>query len=77
MGQVANTLNGREDGKLPSQLVANPKGHYIVETVLHNTSKFKPSPHCEVEEGLTIMCKKRWMSKLKSHRIFRRTRVNK
>jgi uncharacterized coiled-coil protein SlyX len=30
MGQLANTLNRREDGKLPSQLVANPKGHYLV-----------------------------------------------
>jgi uncharacterized coiled-coil protein SlyX len=30
MGQLANTLNRREDGKLPSQPVANPKGHYMV-----------------------------------------------
>jgi hypothetical protein len=31
MGQMANTLNKREEGTLPSQLVANPKGHYMVE----------------------------------------------
>jgi hypothetical protein len=31
MGQMANTLNKREDGTLPSQPVANPKGHYMVE----------------------------------------------
>ena len=26
VGQIANTLNMREEGKLPSQLVVNPKG---------------------------------------------------
>jgi len=31
MGQMANTLNKSEDGRLPSQPVANPKGHYMVE----------------------------------------------
>jgi len=31
MGQMANTINKREDGTLPSQPVANPKGHYMVE----------------------------------------------
>jgi hypothetical protein len=31
MGQMANTLNKREDGTLPSQPMANPKGHYMVE----------------------------------------------
>jgi uncharacterized coiled-coil protein SlyX len=31
MGQMANTHNKREEGKLPSQPVANPRGHYIVE----------------------------------------------
>jgi hypothetical protein len=31
MGQIANTLNKREEGKLPSQPVSNPKGHYMVE----------------------------------------------
>jgi hypothetical protein len=30
VGQIANTLNKREEGKLPSQLVVNPKGHYMV-----------------------------------------------
>ncbi|XP_062155263.1 uncharacterized protein LOC133863335 [Alnus glutinosa] len=28
---MANTLNKREEGTLPSQPVANPKGHYMVE----------------------------------------------
>jgi hypothetical protein len=31
LGQVDNTLNRREDEKLPSQPVANPKGHYMLE----------------------------------------------
>jgi hypothetical protein len=31
MGQMANTINKREEGTLPSQPVANPKGHYMVE----------------------------------------------
>jgi hypothetical protein len=31
MGQLANTLNRREEGKLPSQLVMNPKGLYMVD----------------------------------------------
>jgi hypothetical protein len=31
VGQIANTLNRREEGKLPSQLVLNPKGLYMVE----------------------------------------------
>jgi hypothetical protein len=30
VGQMANTLNKREEGKLPSQLVVNPKGLYMV-----------------------------------------------
>jgi hypothetical protein len=30
VGQMANTLNRREEGKLPSQLVVNPKGLYMV-----------------------------------------------
>jgi hypothetical protein len=30
MGQMANILNRREEGKLPSQLVMNPKGLYMV-----------------------------------------------
>jgi hypothetical protein len=31
MGQLANTLNKREEGKLPSQPVMNPKGLYMVD----------------------------------------------
>ena len=31
IGQIANTLNRREEGKLPSQVVVNPKGLYMVE----------------------------------------------
>jgi hypothetical protein len=31
MGQLANTLNRREEGKLPSQPVMNPKGLYMVD----------------------------------------------
>jgi hypothetical protein len=27
---MANTLNRREEGKLPSQPVVNPKGHYMI-----------------------------------------------
>jgi hypothetical protein len=77
LGQVDNTLNRREDEKLPSQPVANPKGHYMLKKVLHSTNKFRLSPHCEVEEGSTIMCRKRRMSKLSSHRTCRRKKVRK
>jgi hypothetical protein len=31
MGQMANTLNRREEGKLPSQPVTNPKGLYMMD----------------------------------------------
>jgi uncharacterized coiled-coil protein SlyX len=31
MGQMANTLNRREEGKLPSQPVINPKGLYMID----------------------------------------------
>jgi uncharacterized coiled-coil protein SlyX len=31
MGQMANTFNRREEGKLPSQLVMNPKGLYMID----------------------------------------------
>jgi hypothetical protein len=31
MGQMANTLNRREEGKLPSQPVVNPKGLYMID----------------------------------------------
>jgi hypothetical protein len=36
MGHIANTLNMREDGRLPSQPVANPKGHYMEEASTSN-----------------------------------------
>ncbi|XP_062164944.1 uncharacterized protein LOC133871523 [Alnus glutinosa] len=36
MGQMANTFNRMEEGKLPSQLVANPKGHYMAEASTSN-----------------------------------------
>jgi uncharacterized coiled-coil protein SlyX len=35
VGQIANTLNRREEGKLPSQSVVNPKGLYMVNTTSH------------------------------------------
>jgi hypothetical protein len=35
MGQMANTLNRREEGKLPSQPVVNPKGLYMVNETSH------------------------------------------
>ena len=31
VGQIANTLNRMEEGKLPSQPMVNPKGLYMVE----------------------------------------------
>jgi hypothetical protein len=31
VGQLANALNQRKEGKLPSQPVANPKGHYMID----------------------------------------------
>jgi AICAR transformylase/IMP cyclohydrolase PurH len=36
MGQMANTLNRMEEGKLPSQPVVNSKGHYMVEASTSN-----------------------------------------
>jgi hypothetical protein len=36
---LANSLNKRKEGKLPSQLVANPKGQYMVdENALDSTT---------------------------------------
>jgi uncharacterized coiled-coil protein SlyX len=35
MGEMANTLNKREEGKLPSQPVVNPKGLYMVNATSH------------------------------------------
>jgi hypothetical protein len=46
MGQMANTLNKREEGTLTSQLVANSKGHYMVEG---NTSY-----HQQVQANTTL-----------------------
>jgi uncharacterized coiled-coil protein SlyX len=40
MGQMANTLNKREEGTLPSQPVANPNGHYMAEASTSNHQKF-------------------------------------
>jgi hypothetical protein len=31
MGQLANTINRREEGKFPSQPVMNPKGLYMID----------------------------------------------
>jgi hypothetical protein len=35
VGQIANTLNRREEGKLPSQPFVNPKGLYMVNETSH------------------------------------------
>jgi uncharacterized coiled-coil protein SlyX len=35
MGQMVNTLNRREEGKLPSKPVVNPKGLYMVNETSH------------------------------------------
>jgi hypothetical protein len=35
LGQMANTLNRREEGKLPYQPVVNPKGLYMVNATSH------------------------------------------
>jgi hypothetical protein len=47
IGQMANTLNMREDGKLPSQPVTNLKGHYMIE---EGTSHHQQVQAIEVEE---------------------------
>ena len=36
--QIANTLHRRKEGKLPSQLVTNPKRHYMVDANKASTS---------------------------------------
>ena len=45
VGQMANTLSRREEGKLPSQSVANPKGLYMVNEETSPHQHFSPSPH--------------------------------
>jgi hypothetical protein len=45
MGQMANTLNRREEGKLPSQPVMNPKGLYMVN---------EETPHQHVQSITTL-----------------------
>jgi hypothetical protein len=36
LGKMANTLNRLEDGKLPNQPVANPRGQYMVDESTSN-----------------------------------------
>jgi hypothetical protein len=45
MGEMANTLNRREEGKLPSQPVMNPKGLYMVN---------EETPHQHVQSITTL-----------------------
>jgi hypothetical protein len=45
MGQMVNTLNRREEGKLPSQPVMNPKGLYMVN---------EETPHQHVQSITTL-----------------------
>jgi hypothetical protein len=49
MGQLANTLNRREEGKLPSQPVVNPKGLYMVN---------EETSHQHVQSITTLRSKK-------------------
>ena len=39
MRQLANTLNRRDEGKLPSQVVNNPKGQNNLRVERHNHGK--------------------------------------
>jgi len=41
-GQLANALNQREEGKLPSQPTPNPKGHYMNDEHASNNSHHEP-----------------------------------
>jgi hypothetical protein len=47
IGQLANSLSQREEGKLPSQPMANPKGHYMID---ENASS---SSHHEKVQAIT------------------------
>ena len=49
MGQLANALNKREEGKLPSQPVSNPRGQYMAQENQPNTI------HHEQANALTIL----------------------
>jgi hypothetical protein len=49
VGQMANTLNRREEGKLPSQPVVNPKGLYMVN---------EETSHQHVQSITTLRSKK-------------------
>jgi hypothetical protein len=49
VGQLANALNQRKEGKLPSQPVANPKGHYMVDG-----SASDSTPHEQVQAVTTL-----------------------
>jgi hypothetical protein len=39
IGQLVNALSQREEGKLPSQPMANPKGHYMIDENASNNSR--------------------------------------
>ena len=43
--QMANTLNMREEGKLPSQSVVNPKGQYMVNEDTSHHQHVQSTPH--------------------------------
>ncbi|MDF3573190.1 hypothetical protein, partial [Enterobacter cloacae] len=51
IGQLASNLSHREDGKLPSQLISNPKGTYVAEC---SSSEQNPQHVVEVKAVTTL-----------------------
>ena len=49
IGQLATSFNRREEGKLPSQPISNPKGHYMAE------SSTKPETFPEQAKSITTL----------------------
>jgi hypothetical protein len=74
MGQIANTLNRREEGKLSSQPVVNPKGLYMVN---EETSHQHIQSITTLRSRLTIKTKIRRMSILRFQRLCRKTKGSK
>jgi hypothetical protein len=76
VGQIVNSLNRREEGKLPSQSVVNPKGLYMVNETSH-LEQVQAITILRSRNWLTIKSKIRRMSILRYQRLCRGTRVSK
>ena len=76
VGQIVNTLNRREEGKLPSQPVVNPKGLYMVEGSTSHLEQVQVITTLRSGRLIDNHVEEKKEEPLEAHGLCIRTRVN-